>query len=94
MPAFLNNHAKARTRSVQLDRVSSSVAWHGHFVPATFSPFSTARTDLLLNRENQVPPVRNYGSMLNVDAPKLLALKPMAYEELYDHGSLAAHGTI
>ncbi|RYP66159.1 hypothetical protein DL769_006103 [Monosporascus sp. CRB-8-3] len=93
MPAFLNSYAKARTRSVQLDRGSYSVARHGHSVHTTFSPFPTARTSLLPDRENQVPPVHNYGSMLNVDAPNLLPLKPMAYEELYDHVSFAAHAS-
>lgn len=82
MQAFLNSHAKARNRSVQLDnnpvltQAVSSKHWDsGH------SPPASAGTDSMANQENQNPSVRHYRSMLVVDAPSLGPHKPISYDE-------------
>ncbi|KAI1487395.1 Septin-domain-containing protein [Biscogniauxia mediterranea] len=94
MPPFLNSHAKARARSVQLDSSAimekASVARRDS---ATLPPVSTARSSSLPEPENQPPSVRHYRSMLVVDTPSLGPLKPMSYDELYVDPVPAANGT-
>lgn len=84
MPAFLNNHAKSRARSVQLD---STVITERITTPkresAATPPTPADRSSSLPDQENQIPSVRHYRSMLVVDAPSLGPHKPITYDELY-----------
>ncbi|KAI1503039.1 hypothetical protein F5X99DRAFT_376577 [Biscogniauxia marginata] len=84
MPPFLNSHAKARARSVQLD--SNAIMEKASVTrrdSANIPPVSSTRSSSLPEPENQPPSIRNYRSMLVVDAPTLGPLKPMSYDELY-----------
>ncbi|EMR69843.1 putative cell division control protein 3 protein [Eutypa lata UCREL1] len=83
MPNFLNSHAKARARSVQLqlDHGSSAPAARARpSVQAMTSPFPGLRSSSLLGQENQRPSGCTYASMLNVDAPVLDPLTPLTYD--------------
>ncbi|KAI1127723.1 hypothetical protein F5Y10DRAFT_242255 [Nemania abortiva] len=84
MQAFLNGHAKARNRSVQLDNnpVLTQVISAKHREPIHTPPIP-ARTDSMANQENQNPSVRQYRSMLVVDAPSLGPHKPISYDEFH-----------
>ncbi|KAI5926655.1 Septin-domain-containing protein [Camillea tinctor] len=94
MPPFLNNHAKARACSVQLD---SCAATEKPPLPrrdsATLPPVSSTRSTSLPKPENHPPPVRHYRTMLVIDAPSLGPLNPMSYDELYVDPVPAANGT-
>jgi hypothetical protein len=92
MPAFLNHHAKARARSVQLDKnLDNKIGPDAPMVSLQeYSSSSLApapRFSGLISQENQTPSIRHYRSMLVVDAPSLGPLKPMSYDELYVHST-------
>lgn len=86
MPVFLNNHAKSRTRSVQLDKKIDNNP-RRFCEPCVIdgpSPAPSFRSSSLPAQENQLP-IRHYRSMLVVDAPAIGPLKPITYDELHVH---------
>lgn len=96
MPSFLTNHAKARARSVQLDKAVANAALSSVAMPSQESvgcpPVPSQRSSSLPGQENENPAIRHYRSMLIVDAPTIMPIKPMDYQELYDQPP--CYGTI
>ncbi|KAI1279155.1 Septin-domain-containing protein [Xylaria sp. FL0933] len=94
MPPFLNGHSKTRNSSVQLDTsFASSQTIHSKHREPIHTPPLSARTNGMVDQENQVPSMRHFRSMLAVDAPFLGPYKPMSYDELYVDARPAANGT-
>jgi len=93
----LHYHPRGRTRSVHFDRVMSifssresltgadSLPVRPSSVAALSQPGTRGRsTSLTVTPKENVPSIRRYKSMLDIDeAPKLPAAKPMTYDELY-----------
>ncbi|KAI0132206.1 septin [Xylariales sp. AK1849] len=98
MPTFLVNHAKARARSVQLDKYVAIEAAAAEAAKkresAQTPPVPSVRHSSLPSaKENQDPSIRHYRSMLVVDAPTLGPLRPMDYKEFYDAHQSFPQGT-
>ncbi|MDB5910658.1 MAG: hypothetical protein JWP34_4772 [Massilia sp.] len=93
----VTHHTRARTKSVQINRVMAMSASRESlddddaFPPIRPSsvlatPVPGMRSSSLnVNEYENIPSIRRYKSMLDVDeAPTLPATKPMTYDELYE----------
>ncbi len=92
----LTRHTRARTKSVQFDMAralfgsTESLDVNDPFLPVRPSSVpvhsipGTRSVNLNVEHQENVPSIRRYKSMLDVDeAPKLPATKPMTYDELH-----------
>ncbi|KAI0539324.1 Septin-domain-containing protein [Xylaria digitata] len=94
MPAFLNGYTKARSGSVQLDNnLILTQATSSKYRDPVHTPPLSARTSGMADQENQVPSMRQFRSMLVVDAPSLGPHKPISYDEFYIDAIPATNGT-
>ena len=87
MQAHATRSAKARTRSVQLDKsvdMATNIADAESARDLSMPPVPSARSSSLPSGKENNASIRHYRSMLDVEGPpKLGPLKPFTCDELY-----------